>query len=101
MIFAQIPLTWTSQNRKVYGIELTRINTNFFFALIRVNSMQNPCFLYKQFTDKVLGKPQKVFKITNTQNCGFLQGKAGFAQFYFRKLFRFYLITSQRWTPIL
>ncbi len=40
----------------------------------------------------LLGKPQKVLKITNTQNCGFLQGKAGFAQFYFQKLSRFYLI---------
>ena len=38
-----------------------------------------------------LGKPQKVLKITNTQNCGFLQGKAGFAPFYFQKLPRFYL----------
>ncbi len=38
-----------------------------------------------------LGKPQKVLKITNMQNCGFLQGKAGFAQFYFQKLSRFYL----------
>jgi len=39
----------------------------------------------------LLSKPQKVFKITITQNCGFLQVKAGFAQFYFRNLSRFYL----------
>ncbi len=45
-----------------------------------------------------IGKPQKVLKITNTQNCGFLQGKAGFAQFYFQKLSRFYLILYLEFT---
>jgi hypothetical protein len=42
-----------------------------------------------------LGKPQKVFKITNTQNCGFLQVKAGFAQFHLRKISRFYLTNGK------
>ena len=52
-----------------------------------------------QYKKNNLGKPQKVFKITNTQNCGFLRGKAGFAQVYFRKLSRFYLShnTYQPW----
>jgi hypothetical protein len=35
----------------------------------------------KDSMDMLLGKPQKVFGNTNTQNCGFLQGKAGFALF--------------------
>ena len=43
-----------------------------------------------------LGKPQKVFKITNTQNCGFLQGKAGSTQIYFQILSRFYLTNHQK-----
>jgi hypothetical protein len=33
----------------------------------------------------MIGKPQKESKITNMQNYGFLQGKAGFAQFYTNK----------------
>jgi hypothetical protein len=43
-----------------------------------------------------LGKPQKVFQIAITQNCGFLQVKAGFAPFYFQKLSRFYLGKPQK-----
>ena len=48
----------------------------------------------KGWQKRPLGKPQKVFKFTNKQNCGLLQGKASFAQFYFLQLSRFYLIAS-------
>ncbi len=51
MLLHLLFLTWI--NQKKYCIELARIDAKKF-VLIRVNSMPNPCFLYKLFTDKVL-----------------------------------------------